>query len=177
MLARLVPSAPTASPEPVARLASATPSQAPVVPDQPRPPAEKPNPALLEPANVPAGNEAERDTAVVESPAPFAPRRANVSALREYYHDLGAATARFRRYPTEGIGAGVGGRTIFRLEVGAGGRPRALNLLSSSGHESLDRAALDMLRLAASHTPVPEGLQGEDFIIDLAVDFAPPSSE
>jgi TonB family protein len=99
-----------------------------------------------------------------------------VEALQAYYRDLGVATARFRRYPTEGVDAGLAGRTIFRLDVASGGGPRALRLLSSSGHEALDRAALDMLRLAASHTAVPEALQGDDFIIDLAVDFAPPVS-
>lgn len=67
--------------------------------------------------------------------------------------------------------AGWQGRIIMRLHVAANGVPAGLCLIGDSGYLILDQAALDMMRLAAGHTPVPVSLHGQDFIIDLAVDY------
>ena len=51
--------------------------------------------------------------------------------------------------------------------------PLGISLLGSSGFPVLDRAALEMMLLSASHTEVPESLRGRSFNIDLAIDYNP----
>jgi TonB family protein len=41
----------------------------------------------------------------------------------------------------------------------------------SSGHGSLDREAIDMLRKAAALTPVPPALRAREFTVDVPVLF------
>lgn len=97
----------------------------------------------------------------------------DVAGLREYHLALGRSARQFRRYPPTAREAGWAGRVVIRIEVAEGGNPNRLRLISGSGHEVLDQAALEMLYLAAGHTPVPDSLRGRSFNIDLAIDFNP----
>jgi hypothetical protein len=66
------------------------------------------------------------------------------------------------------------------LFIGAGGAPQRLELLGASGEKILDDTALLLRRLAVGHTQVPEGMQGIEFGIDLAINFpatVPPVEE
>lgn len=94
------------------------------------------------------------------------------AGLRQYHFALGRMAANFRSYPSQAREAGWDGRVAMRLTVDTGGVPQSLRLLSGSGHDILDQAALEMLRLAASHTPVPDTLRGQRFEIDLAIDYS-----
>lgn len=93
--------------------------------------------------------------------------------LRQYHFALGRMAANFRSYPSQAREAGWGGRVAMRLTVAENGVPQRLQLLAGSGHDILDQAALEMLHLAASHTPVPDALRGQRFQIDLAIDYDP----
>lgn len=95
------------------------------------------------------------------------------AGLRQYHFALSRVAANFRSYPPQARDAGWGGRVTIRLTVAEGGVPQRLRLLTSSGHNTLDQAALEMLRLAASHTPIPDALLGQRFEIDLAIDYDP----
>jgi protein TonB len=48
---------------------------------------------------------------------------------------------------------------------------RHADLARSSGHEILDKAALDMLRQAAGRAVLPESLRGQNFAVLLPVVF------
>ena len=61
----------------------------------------------------------------------------------------------------------------MRLVISETGSPLGVSLLDSSGFPVLDRAALEMMLLSASHTEVPESLRGRMFNIDLAIDYSP----
>lgn len=98
---------------------------------------------------------------------PAQQRRIYFEGLRQYHAALAQAAATFRRQPAPGLD----GRVALRLRVVTGGIPSQIGVLGSSGHEELDRAALELIRLAASHTPVPESLRHRDFDIDLALDY------
>lgn len=104
---------------------------------------------------------------------PLAPDTSAIdpAGLRQYHFALGRAASRFRVYPPQAREAGWQGRVTLRLAMVAGGIPRDLILRVSSGHPALDQAAQEMLRQAIDHTPVPETLRGQPFIIDLAIDF------
>lgn len=97
----------------------------------------------------------------------------DLAGLRAYHLALGRMAGQFRRYPLAAREAGQQGRVAMRLAVGENGLPIGISLLGSSQHPELDQAALDMLRLTAAHTPVPESLRGQHFTIDLAIDFKP----
>ncbi|HEY6898446.1 MAG TPA: energy transducer TonB [Rhodocyclaceae bacterium] len=105
----------------------------------------------------------------------------DLAGLRQYHAALSQVVARFYRYPPEARAAGWEGRVPLRLAISAAGLPENISLIGSSGHEALDQAALETLRMAAGHTPVPDILRGQSFSIDLAVDFnlkdAKPGSE
>jgi protein TonB len=97
----------------------------------------------------------------------------DLGGLRQYHLSLGHMARRFRTYPPALREAGAGGRVSVRLAVAADGRPFGLILLNSSGHAELNAAAMEMIRLAASHTPVPDSILGQPFTIDLALDYDP----
>jgi TonB family protein len=107
--------------------------------------------------------------------APVEPMRTgvDVAGLRQYHLALGQQARQFRRYPEEAREAGLKGRITMRLSVSETGSPLGISLLGSSGFAILDRAALEMMLLSASHTEVPESLRGRSFSIDLAVDYNP----
>jgi TonB family protein len=58
-----------------------------------------------------------------------------------------------------------------RLAFGADGGVAAALVHRSSGHGSLDREAVDMLRKAAALTPVPPALRAREFTVDVPVLF------
>lgn len=105
--------------------------------------------------------------------APPSPRPAvDVHGLRQYYIALGRMAKRFKRYPPQARDAGWEGRVAMRLSISESGMPVSIVLIGSSGFPVLDQAALEMMRMAASHTAVPEALRGEAFSIDLAADYS-----
>ena len=69
------------------------------------------------------------------------------------------------------MAAGWTGTAEVRLEVGRDGRPRAATVGRSSGHESLDRAALTMIDAGALRASLPESLRGRNFAVVLPVVF------
>jgi protein TonB len=130
------------------------------------------------PRDVPAaaaGSAPLTDGAAPSSPEalqPQAPRPAiDLHGLRQYHLALGRMAARFKRYPVQAREGGWEGRVALRLGISETGTPLGIVVIGSSGIQVLDQAALEMLRLAASHTPVPESLLGRAFTIDLAVDY------
>jgi protein TonB len=106
------------------------------------------------------------------TPAPVAPRLGlDADGLRQYRAALGVQAGRFKRYPPRARESGWEGRVTLRVVVAQAGAPVALSLARSSGHELLDEAALEMMRLAAARTPLPESLRGQPLDFDLPVDY------
>jgi protein TonB len=60
---------------------------------------------------------------------------------------------------------------LLQLELGADGRLLAVRVLSSSGHETLDRQALDMVRDAVPLPQLPAALAGRPLTVDVPVVF------
>lgn len=108
------------------------------------------------------------ETPVAQTPRPTV----DANGLRQYHMALGRMAARFKRYPAAAREAGWEGRVPLRLTISEVGTPVGLTVISSSGFPILDQAAVEMMRLAASHTSVPESLRGRTFSIDLAVDYS-----
>ena len=117
----------------------------------------------------------EREYAEAPSTPRIEPIRSGIDlvGLRQYHLALGKKARQFRRYPEEARAAGWRGRVTMRLVVSETGYPLGISLLDSSGFPVLDRTALEMMLLSASHTEVPESLRGRTFNIDLAIDYSP----
>ena len=94
-----------------------------------------------------------------------------VDGLRGYRLAIASQARRFKRYPAQAMAAGWAGTADIRVEVGSDGRPRAATIERSSGHEALDRAALNMIDAGALRASVPESLRGKTFAVALPVVF------
>jgi protein TonB len=56
-------------------------------------------------------------------------------------------------YPPSAVRAGIEGRTSFRLDIGANGKPTACSVVTSSGSDDLDRTACSRLMSRARFKP------------------------
>lgn len=121
--------------------------------------------ATAEPALAPA----------VLQPAPSPPvsRPAvpDPAALAAYGRNLAGAVALHQRYPRLAQIRQWQGSTLLQLELAADGQLQSVRVLSSSGHEILDRQAIDMVRAAVPLPPLPASLAGRSLTVDVPVVF------
>jgi protein TonB len=185
LIARLMEPAPPAPPasDPVVPIekpaAKAEPSR--------KPPAEKPIPQVKAPMTreripEPAPEPAPRvEAPVAAAPAPSvasepqaaaAPSLPAVSAAPEslsrdqYRLQLIDEARRHKRYPPLARENNWQGDVRVGVAVGANGRP-VVTLKGSSGHEVLDRQALEMFSTAARTVPIPPPLRGKEFALEV----------
>jgi protein TonB len=101
------------------------------------------------------GTTARLPPAVVEPESPVAPRAAQASQAQPTSRRADGAESepaprvRFNpppEYPASALRAGVEGRVVLRVELTRDGRVAAATVQASSGHESLDEAALAAVR-------------------------------
>jgi periplasmic protein TonB len=183
LVARLVqaqskpePAAPVEEPRkpPVAqkRPVAARPVTKPAVPPVAAPVAQPAAAVLSESAPpapaAPAAPAAPGPVARIEpQPAATAPAGPDPGALDRYRLQLVTAAARFKRYPRSAIDNNWEGEVVVRMTIGADGRIAALGIKSSSGHEILDRQALEMFRIAKPFVLLPPELAGREFELEL----------
>jgi len=92
--------------------------------------------------------------------------------LAQYRLAVISLAKRFNRYPRIAIENGWQGRVEVRMSVAADGAIASVGLRKGSGHEILDRQALDMIGQAAPQVPLPPALRGREFAIDIPVIFS-----
>lgn len=111
------------------------------------------------------------------NPAPIATRAAvsapalEPGALTAYGRELAGAVATRQRYPRVALVRQWQGTAVLQLELAADGRLLGVHVLSSSGHETLDRQALEMVREAVPLPPLPAALAGRALTVDVPVVF------
>lgn len=132
-------------------------------------------PVPLVPSTAAGGERSPPDgTVPVPAAAGAAPGRdgagLDADGLRQYRLALAREARRYKRYPERALLAGIGGTVEVRVEHGAGAMP-VTRLVRSSGDESLDAAALGMVRQAAPRTAIPDTLRGRGFAVSLPVIF------
>lgn len=115
---------------------------------------------------VPVKEAAAHPPAPVESAEPV-----SVEGLQQYRLNLAREARRFRQYPAYARERGWEGEVVVVLSVLPGSAGPELSLGKGSGHESLDRQALDMMKNAASRAAMPEALNGRRFRISVPVQF------
>ena len=191
--ARLVelPPAPKVEPQPETRKVEPAPApmkSAPRVVPAPAKPAPAPAPAAVEsprtepviaaPAPTQPGTSRAIDAApVITVPRPVvtasspAPALDEAGTVAQYRISLMQVASTLKTYPRIAQENNWQGRVELRLSVGAGGAIASLAVKSGTGYVLLDQHALDMLRRAQPKTPLPAGLRGREFTLDVPVVF------
>lgn len=96
-----------------------------------------------------------------------------LDAVRGYRIAVATRAKRFRLYPPAAREMGIGGRSEIEIVVAVANSPE-FRVRQSSGHEELDRAALEMLRRSVDLVELPALLKGRRLSIILPVEFLPP---
>lgn len=174
---------------PVAVMPPATQTDLPVRQEQQRP-AAKPSPAprLAALAMPPAAAQTVQpaqpgapEQPAVAGPAAAAPSEGEALAseagiaegdgLRAYRIGLAREARAHKRYPPLARERGWSGTAEIRVDVSPEGKARQVLLAQSSGHEVLDREAVQMMSRAAAAATAPESLRGRAFAVSLPVVF------
>lgn len=107
-----------------------------------------------------------------EPPKKVEPSEVDVSsALGQYGGMLGRAIAKHKSYPKIAQMRGWQGECLLDLKIDGSGNVLSASVKESSGHESLDNQALEMVRKASPFPPPPEALRGRSFNITVPVSF------
>lgn len=97
---------------------------------------------------------------------------ANAGTIAQYRLAIISFAKGFNRYPRIAVENNWQGRAELRVTLGADGVIASLYLRDGSGHEILDRQALDMIGQAARQVAMPAALRGREFVIDIPVIFS-----
>ncbi len=111
---------------------------------------------------------------VVEAPPPVpaGPSLAEVEAAKgKYKRMLLAAMNKHKKYPRIAKSRGWQGKVIIQFNLDRNGNILSKQIIQSSGHHSLDKAALKMAEKAAPFPRPPSVLQGDSFNIKVPVPF------
>lgn len=100
-----------------------------------------------------------------------APARPDVEGIRAYRIGLAREARAYRHYPALARERGWTGTAEVRVDVSHEGQPRQVLLARSSGHDILDREAVQMMSRAAASAALPESLRGRAFAVRLPVVF------
>lgn len=139
----------------------------------------KPEPAEPPPPNIIAATPKVDAPPVVTVPAPpleppkkVEPSDADINdAKTQYGSTLGRAIAKHKSYPKIAQMRGWQGECLLDLKIDSSGNVLSANVKESSGHESLDNQALEMVRKASPFPAPPEALRGRSFNITVPVSF------
>ncbi|MDP1613280.1 MAG: TonB family protein [Sulfuritalea sp.] len=104
-------------------------------------------------------------------PSPARPSAPDAGVLAAYGRDLAGAVAAHQRYPRVALLRQWQGTSVLQLELAADGRLLGVRVLSSSGHDTLDRQALEMVREAVPLPSMPAVLAGRPLTVDVPVVF------
>lgn len=158
---------PAAQKRPVAPRPVAKAAPAPIAAPLPQPAAAVVSePAMPAPA-APAAPAAPGPVVRIEPQPAAAPAAPDPGVLDRYRLQILTAAARFKRYPRSAIDNNWEGEVVVRMTIGTDGRIAALGIKSSSGHEILDRQALEMFRIAKPFVLLPPELAGREFELEL----------
>ena len=114
---------------------------------------------------------------VISVPPPEPPKKTEPSendvsdARAQYGSTLGRAIAKHKSYPKIAQMRGWQGECLLDLKIDGNGNVLSVDVKESSGHESLDKQALEMVRKASPFPAPPEALRGRSFNISVPVSF------
>lgn len=153
---------PAASPAPM--IASQVP-QAPSEPEAPRAPEPVSSPPVPSPPSA-------KPEPSIRATAGTAADPSDPLTLGQYRIAIIAAAKRYKKYPRLALDNNWEGQAEIRMVVGADGTIASISVKTRSGFEVLDQQALEMIRKAKPLAPIPAGLRGRGFTVDVPVVFS-----
>ncbi len=91
--------------------------------------------------------------------------------LAAYGQRLAQIIGRYQRYPQVAQVRQWQGTTLLQLHLTADGDLAEVRVISSSGHEILDRQAMNMVREATPLPRLPDAFAGRPLTVDVPVVF------
>jgi periplasmic protein TonB len=158
---------PAPKPSPIAKAEPKTPPAKPAAPAPAAPAVESPPPSAPAPAAPVPGAVARSDP----QPTSPLPSTEGVDALsiKQYSIDVAGFAKKFKTYPRVARDNNWEGKVVIRVLVKANGINATYSVLVSSGHEVLDRQALEMITKGRSRAQIPSALRGKEFSFDIPV--------
>lgn len=163
------PPKPKPTPSPIAKAAPEIPQAepAPVPPAPAAPPVEAPPAAPPSPPAAVPGPTAKAD------PQPTSPLPStegpDALSIRQYSIEVAGLAKKFKTYPRVARDNNWEGKVVIRVAVKANGINATYSVLESSGHEVLDKQALDMVTRGRGRAQIPPALRGKEFSFDIPV--------
>ncbi len=158
--------------EPVKPVRKKSPEPVPIEEPTPEPATAEPQP----PSVITAAPKIDAPP-VITAPAPEPPKKIEPNeneinnALSQYGSTLGMAIAKHKSYPKIAQMRGWQGECLLDLKIDSNGTVLSANIKESSGYDSLDNQALEMVRKASPFPAPPEALRGRSFNITVPVSF------
>lgn len=128
---------------------------------------ESPSGPLVAGPPAAGGGEEQRNPAT----RPAEPGSPDADGLRAYRIGLAREARVHKHYPPLARERGWTGTAEVSVDVSREGRARRILLARSSGHEILDREAVQMMSRAAASATLPNSLRGREFAVRLPVVF------
>jgi len=83
--------------------------------------------------------------------------------------EVSGLAKKFKTYPRVARDNNWEGKVVIRVAVKANGVNATYSVLESSGHEVLDKQALEMVTRGRSRAQIPPALRGKEFTFDIPV--------
>jgi protein TonB len=156
-------------PSPIAKPSpKAAPKAAPSAPAKPSAPAPSSEPAPSAPAAPPSpGPVAKADPQPAAPSTAPAPSVEDAGSLAQYRMQLIGIAKRYKRYPRVAMDNNWEGDVVVRMVIGANGMIASISVKTSSGHEILDKQAVEMFQKAKPLVPIPSALRGKEFAVEV----------
>jgi len=110
-------------------------------------------------------------TPVKQEPPPVTNQADYDDARSKYGNSLWGAISKHKKYPKIAAMRNWQGEAIVELELDGNGKLKSKKIIQSSGHDVLDRQALEMVEKALPFPAPPDVLRGNNFTITVPVPF------
>lgn len=109
---------------------------------------------------------------VPEPPKPASPSQDDIDDARgRYGNTLWGSIGKYKQYPRIAQMRGWQGEAVVELQLDGNGKLKSKKIIQSSGYESLDKQALEMVEKATPFPAPPEALRGNNFSIKVPIPF------
>lgn len=108
---------------------------------------------------------------VVQEPPPAINQADYEDARNKYGNSLWGAISKHKKYPKIAAMRNWQGEAIVELELDGNGKLKSKKIVQSSGHDVLDKQALEMVEKALPFPAPPEALRGNSFTITVPIPF------
>lgn len=107
-----------------------------------------------------------------EPPKPITPSQVDLDEARgKYGNTLWNSIGKYKQYPKIAQMRGWQGEATVELLLDGSGKLKSKKIIQTSGHEVLDKQALEMVERAAPYPTPPEALRGSNFTIIVPIPF------